>query len=44
VESEAVGQLGEVITRTYRILHAGKPIVLITERFPTAADRSPTHD
>ena len=43
-ESDAIGPMGEVITRTYRILHGGKPIMLISERFPMGADRSPTHD
>ncbi|HEX9897692.1 MAG TPA: chorismate pyruvate-lyase family protein [Candidatus Methylomirabilis sp.] len=43
-ESDVLGSSGEVITRTYRILHGGKPLVLICERFPRGADRSPTHE
>ena len=34
---------GEFISRTYRIIAEGKPIVLITERFPVLADVLPHH-
>lgn len=33
---------GEFITRTYRILSAGRPIALISERFPIGAERLPS--
>jgi chorismate-pyruvate lyase len=34
---------GEFISRTYRIITDGKPIVLITERFPVMTDALPKH-
>jgi chorismate-pyruvate lyase len=34
---------GEFISRTYRIITEGKPIVLITERFPVLTDVLPHH-
>jgi len=34
---------GEFISRTYRIIAEGKPIVLITERFPELTDVLPHH-
>jgi len=34
---------GEFISRTYRIITQGKPIVLITERFPVLTDVLPHH-
>jgi chorismate-pyruvate lyase len=43
-ESEPLGTTGEVITRTYRIVHGGRPVVLVCERFPIGADRSPTRE
>ena len=33
---------GEFITRTYRILSTGRPIALISERFPVGAERLPS--
>ena len=33
----------EFISRTYRIITDGKPIVLITERFPVSTDVLPQH-
>lgn len=35
---------GEFIVRTYRILMGGKPIMLISEKFPAHDDRNPWHD
>jgi chorismate-pyruvate lyase len=34
---------GEFITRAYRIIEGGKPIVMINERFPVMADVLPKH-
>ena len=33
---------GEFITRTYRIISEGRPIALISERFPVGAERLPS--
>ena len=33
----------EVLTRTYRIFHGGRPLAVICERFPAGIDRSPSH-
>ena len=33
----------EVISRTYRILSGGRPIMLINEKFPSFEDRLPAH-
>ena len=35
---------GEFISRTYRIISGGQPIMLINEKFPTDADPWPDHD
>lgn len=35
---------GEFISRTYRIISGGQPIMLINEKFPTDADPWPAHD
>ena len=34
---------GEFISRAYRIIGGGKPIVMINERFPVMADALPQH-
>lgn len=34
---------GELISRTYRILAGGQPIMLINEKFPSGDDRLPSH-
>ncbi|ANM31994.1 hypothetical protein ABI59_00735 [Acidobacteria bacterium Mor1] len=34
---------GEFISRTYRIVTGGKPIMMITEKFPMGADNLPSH-
>lgn len=45
VPSEAPGlRAGEFISRTYRIISNGKPLMLINEKFPTEADPWPAHD
>ncbi len=35
---------GEFVSRTYRILHGGRPIALIHERFPLESEGSPARD
>ncbi|HEY5571835.1 MAG TPA: chorismate pyruvate-lyase family protein [Anaerolineales bacterium] len=34
---------GEFISRTYRIIVQGKPVMLINEKFPSGSDRLPSH-
>lgn len=34
---------GDLISRTYRIIAGGRPIMLINENFPSADDRLPSH-
>ncbi len=34
---------GEFVSRAYRIIHQGKPIALINEKFPCDIDRLPSH-
>ena len=34
---------GEFISRAYRIIEGGRPIVMINERFPVMADALPQH-
>lgn len=43
-ESEAMRTSGEVISRTYRIVHGGKPIILICERFPITQGGAPARE
>lgn len=33
----------DFITRTYRIIHDSRPLMMITERFPAAVDPTPAH-
>jgi chorismate-pyruvate lyase len=35
---------GEVISRTYRIILGGQPVMLINEKFPSGPDPLPSHD
>jgi chorismate-pyruvate lyase len=44
--TEAIGHLvgPECLVRTYRVISGGRPIALITERFPAGRDRLPVHD
>lgn len=41
---EAVRELcdGSFLSRTYRIIHEGKPIALINEKFPASPEKSPS--
>ncbi len=34
---------GDFISRTYRVIAAGQPMMMITERFPVAGERLPAH-
>jgi chorismate-pyruvate lyase len=44
VPPEGLGGRGEFIARTYRVVHDGRPFMLINEKFPVGVDPAPSLD
>ncbi len=44
VPPEGLAGLGEFIARTYRVVHEGRPFMLINEKFPVGVDPAPSFD
>ena len=41
---KGLGGRGEFIARTYRVVHDGRPFMLINEKFPVGVDPAPSLD